>query len=262
MHLSGIDDVLSACSLVGQLLLILVLFARKLVPKFPFFTASFIYSLIGDPLLFWVLDHESRTIYFKSYFAVIVLDYLLQLFILVEITLNVVLRVRRSLPKGALVVFFCVLCAGAIGAYFLAPVQAGAEATGTLLKVSSVFALLRVGLFVAIAGFAQALGINWRSHVLQIASGLAFYSTISLGLQLSLAHLSASGGPKAFPNAFHALDQAQVLVLLVTIGYWIWAFSRNEAPRKEFTPQMQQVLVTIAGTARRTRLAVTRSTEK
>jgi hypothetical protein len=42
---------------------------------------------------------------------------------------------------------------------------------------------------------------------------------------------------------------------------WIWAFSRNEAPRKDFTPQMQEVLVTIAGAAKRTRLAVTRSAE-
>jgi hypothetical protein len=54
----------------------------------------------------------------------------------------------------------------------------------------------------------------------------------------------------------------QTMAYMGTLVFWIWAFSRNEAPRKDFTPQMQEVLVTIAESAKRTRLAVTRSGDR
>jgi hypothetical protein len=41
--------------------------------------------------------------------------------------------------------------------------------------------------------------------------------------------------------------------------YWVYCFSRQEAERREFTPQMQNFLLALAGTARSTRIALTDS---
>jgi len=38
--------------------------------------------------------------------------------------------------------------------------------------------------------------------------------------------------------------------------YWAYSFARKEAERREFTPQMQNFLLAMAGTARTTRMAL------
>jgi hypothetical protein len=117
--------------------------------------------------------------------------------------------------------------------------------------------MLKLLLFAGMAGFAQFLGIGWRSRVLQLASALAFYGAVSLLTQLSSSHLS-SGDP-SYNAHLVRFAQIQSVAYNFMLIFWIWAFSRNEASRKDFTPQMQEVLVTIAGAAKRTRLAITRS---
>jgi hypothetical protein len=114
-------------------------------------------------------------------------------------------------------------------------------------------------LFAGMAGFAQFLGIGWKSRVLQLASALAFYGAISVLVQLSSSHLSSIN--PSYNAHLVGLAQIQSAAYILTLVFWTWAFSRNEAPRKDFTPQMQEVLVTIAGAAKRTRLAVTRSAD-
>jgi hypothetical protein len=127
-----------------------------------------------------------------------------------------------------------------------------------IVRISLVLAVLKILLFVALAAFAQFLGIGWRNHVLQLATGFAFYGAISLSVQLSSSHVPA--GPLYLQHII-ILNTIQAAAYLATLLFWIWAFSRNDAPRKDFTPQMQEVLVTIAQSAKRTRLAVTRGSE-
>ena len=43
-------------------------------------------------------------------------------------------------------------------------------------------------LFAAIAAFAQVLGIGWKNRVLQLATGLSFYSAIDLLASLLMVH--------------------------------------------------------------------------
>jgi hypothetical protein len=119
--------------------------------------------------------------------------------------------------------------------------------------------MLKLLLFAGMAGFAQFLGISWKSLVLQLASALAFYGAVSLLVQLSSSHLPSTNS--SYNAHLVRLAQIQSGAYNLMLIFWIWAFSRNEAPRKDFTPQMQEVLVTIAGAAKRTRLAVTRSAD-
>ena len=44
--------------------------------------------------------------------------------------------------------------------------------------------LMRMLIFAGTAGFAQLLGIGWRNKVLQLATGLSFYSAVDLMLSL------------------------------------------------------------------------------
>jgi hypothetical protein len=46
-----------------------------------------------------------------------------------------------------------------------------------------------------------------------------------------------------------------------SLAYWGVCFITKEAERREFTPQMQSLLLAMAGAARNTRIALTESAE-
>jgi hypothetical protein len=257
------DLVLWAMTLAGEIALVIFLLAKGTGRQFPIFTSYMIFNLIEDPLA-WVLHNGSADIYLRFYFAVTVLDSLLQLLVLLEIAWNVLRPSRKSLPFPILPVatVITLICA-IIAASFSPQITLNSLRHGTelFLRITLGLAVLKVLLFAALAGFSQLLGIGWKNRVFQLATGLAFYGVASLFVQLTIQHLQTSNYPSYIAH-FVVLTEIQSAAYIGTLIFWIWAFSRNEAPRKDFTPQMQEVLVTIAQSAKRTRLAVTRSTDR
>ena len=108
--------------------------------------------------------------------------------------------------------------------------------------------LLRMLIFVATAGFAQVLGIGWKNKVLQLATALSFYSAVNLIVSLGERHSGASTGLEPFRSVAYALE----------LGFLVWAFTTKEVRRREFSPQMEQFLVTLAGRAKLARTALVR----
>jgi hypothetical protein len=262
MSLLTIDGVSVAAGLVLQAALAFVLVRRKLARFYPAFLIYLLLNLVEDPLA-WALQ-GSGGLYLRYYFVVTILDYVLQLLILFEIARNVIRPSKRSIPFPIFpVAIVGILLCALIAASFSPQVQLiGLSHTREILiRVSLLLAILKILLFVTLAVFAQVLGIGWKSHVLQLASGFAFYGAVSLMVQLSSTHVAGTDESSYVPHLIR-LAQIQGAAYNFTLVFWIWAFSRNEAQRKDFTPQMQEVLVTIAESAKRTRLAVTRSGDR
>ena len=246
-----------AIGLLLQASLCIVIFRKGLARLYPIFLIYLFSNLVVDSLT-WVWAGDGVA-YRRYYFIVTTLDYVLQLLIVFEIGLNVLRPSRRSIPFPILpIATVAVLLSAIVAASFSEPVLSGGPEQ---LQVTLSLAVLKLLLFAALAGFAQVLGISWRSHVLQLATGLAFFAGVSLLVQLGSSHVSPLDGPAYLPHLVR-LNEVQSAAYILTLIFWIWAFSRNEAPRKDFTPQMQEVLVTIAKSAKRTRLAVTRSGDR
>jgi hypothetical protein len=262
MHLWTVDNVSIAAGLVLQAALAFVLIQRNLARLYPIFLLYLLLNLVEDPLG-WALQ-GSDTLYLRYYFVVTILDYILQLLILFEIARNVIRPSKRSIPfPVAPVAIVGVLLCALIAASFSPQVQliGLGHTREILIRVSLLLAILKILLFVTLAVFAQVLGIGWKSHALQLASGFAFYGAVSLIVQLSSTRVAGSDNT-SYVVHLTRLAQIQSAAYNFTLIFWIWAFSRNEAQRKDFTPQMQEVLVTIAESAKRTRLAVTRSSDR
>jgi hypothetical protein len=260
MHSWTADSVLWAMTLAAEAILTAVILKKKMGGSYPVLLTYLIVNLIEDPLA-WVVFKGFKDFYFRFYFTVTVLDYLLQFLLIVEIGRNVFARSKRSLPfRLWTVVTAGVVACTVIAAYFSPKFQADGlnASTEWFATITLALAILKVLLFAALAGFAQLLGIGWKNRVLQVASGLALYGAASLLIQLAIHHVG-QGGQKSYEDHFRRLTQIQSGAYVCTLMYWTWAFSRNDAPRKDFTPQMQEVLVTIAQSAKRTRLSVTRS---
>jgi hypothetical protein len=94
------------------------------------------------------------------------------------------------------------------------------------------------------------LSLGWRNRELQVATGLGFYSMVSLVVAMLHTH-QALGLP------YSRLIQVVVVSYLCSFLYWVFCFSQKEAERREFTPQMQSLLLAVAGTARSTRIGLT-----
>jgi hypothetical protein len=262
MRFLTFDSVGIATGLFLQALLCIVLFRKRLARLYPIFVIYLLINLAGDPLS-WLWNGYSEG-YRRYYFVITLLDYVLQLLIVFEIGKNVLRPSKRSIPFpiapiAAVGVLLCAL----VAASFSRQVQA--VGTGNLihlsLRVTLGLAILKLLLFAGLAAFAQVLGIGWKSHVLQLATGLAFFAGVSLLIQIASSHVP-SVNETLYMHDLDKLMQVQSAAYNLTLVFWIWAFSRNEAPRKDFTPQMQEVLVTIAQSAKRTRLSVTRSDDR
>jgi hypothetical protein len=118
-----------------------------------------------------------------------------------------------------------------------------------LVHLQQTFSILRVLFFLALAGFSQLLSIGWRDRELQIATGLGFYSMMSISVSVLHTRLAL------YPQ-YHRMDQIVGASYVCTLFYWVFCFAQQEAERREFTPQMQSFLLAVAGTARTTRLAL------
>lgn len=111
------------------------------------------------------------------------------------------------------------------------------------------FAIIRILFFLVLAAFSQLLAIGWRDRELQVATGLGIYSVASLGA--ALLHAQMPGADR-----YHHVDQLVVVSYIVSLIYWAVSFLQQEAPRQEFTPRMQSILLTVSGAARTNRIAV------
>jgi hypothetical protein len=118
-----------------------------------------------------------------------------------------------------------------------------------LVHIQQTASFLRVLFFLVLAGCSQLLSIGWRDRELQVATGLGFYSIVSLAV--TVLHSRQMLG-----DQYRHLNQLVAVSYILSIVYWVFAFATKEAERREFTPQMQSFLLAVAGTARTARITL------
>ena len=248
---------------LSETLLITVLVWRREYRRFPIFLLWMVTLLLGSPLEYWVLNHTSVDQY--AHFSIVmgVLDYMLQVGVLVEIAHSVLRPAVSSMPGKILGLMAGVLVIGCVITLLWTfdrshHSEAFQHVFIRLQQLDFAFAFMRLGLFVAIAGFSQMVGVTWKSHILRLAAGLAFYSAVSLVVQLTLSHLPHANH-LTYQRNYYLLNYIQTTSYLGALVFWVWSFVQKDVPRREFTPQMQRILVTIAQTTRRNRASMTRS---
>ncbi len=253
VRVTDLDTVLWLMGIAGQILLLATLLLRRLYRTFPLFSAFILWNALSDLFQLAVLmrQHDANSLlYYRTCFAINIVQYALELGVFVEIATNVLKPVRRSLPKGIIyILLVCMALIGMAGFLFAARLNAATLThTRAFFVVDTSVAILQVLTFMLIAAFSQVLGLTWRHHVLQLASGLAFYAAITL--IVSLAHSYLRGGPD-YATKYREISHLGVAGYLCSLSYWCYSFARKEAPRKEFSPQMAQLLVSMSGSAKR-----------
>lgn len=116
-----------------------------------------------------------------------------------------------------------------------------------LAQLQQTVSIVRILFFLTLAGCSQLLSIGWRDRELQVATGLGIYSLVSIGAAMLRTHQTSL-------SQYGRLNQIVVASYVLSLLYWVFSFAQREAERREFTPQMQDFLLALAGNARAARL--------
>ena len=254
----NLDSILWLVGVLGEIGVVALCFRARLFRITPVFCTYLAWSLLTD-LFFYFLGHSPN--YFRIYIAQMLLDSAFQFIVLVELGWAVLRPIRSSLPKFSILILAFLIAAAGAAVWPLAghmiPANLGPRSI-LLVHAQQTAAMLRVLVFLALAGFSQLLAIGWRNRELQIATGLGFYSMCSLAVFFVHSHQDVANSQQniASANSYHLLDQVVVVSYLCSLAYWIFSFSQQEQERQEFTPQMRSFLLAVTGAARGTRMAL------
>jgi hypothetical protein len=244
------DTGVLCAAVVGESAVCGVLFKRHVVRILPFFCIYILWTLASDvtgALVLWKLSgFLAGRLYGRYYFTQAIIDSLLQFAVLGELAWSVLRPIRSSLPRGSRFVLYGLVALAGLATWPFATFGAQQYQPGlsaTLFHLQETFSILRVICFLVMACFSQLLSIGWRDRELQVATGLGLYSIVSLMVVVLQSH-------QPFGPQYHFLDQILSASYLGTMTYWVVSFATKEQERKEFSPQMQQLLVLMSGGAR------------
>jgi hypothetical protein len=254
----GLDTIFWIGGVVSEAGLVALFVSKRVFRGFPVFCSYLVWSLFVD-LLFYVLRTLSPANYFRAYLLEMFLDSAFQFAVLVELGWSVLRPVRTLLPRQSVLVLALLIALLAaliwpFAGWMLPAYKLGAEGR-FYVHVQQTFAILRVVIFLVLAGFSQMLSLGWKNRELQIATGLGFYSLVSLAVAMMHAHQTMGA-----PQYLH-LDQIVTASYLVSLLYWVFSFAQQEAERHEFTPQMQTFLLAVSGAAKAARIQLADSAE-
>ena len=240
-------NLLTLVGIAAQAALITLLARRRIHRLLPVFFYYIVWGVAGDSVILILRFLNSRALYpyeIQSY-----IDLLVQYSVLIELAWSSVRPIRRSLPKGFLLGISLTIAAGAALAWPLSGIRETLQYPHQFLlalHAQRAFAILRIVFLLVIACCSNLLRINWHDRELQVATGLGFYSLVSLAGAMVHSHQS-------FGWRYFYVDVAVACSYLLSLGYWIMSFAQKESARHDFTPEMKDSLLAVANLLRRQR---------
>ena len=204
-----------------------LLLYRRVWATLPFFFVYNAWTLLsgaGNYLIF--RDYPSA--YATAYLIQLIVDSILVFSVLVEVGWSILRPVRSSLPRGALVVVAGLVLAAGAAIWPFASIHGLVHSLHKIRVVAQLqqtVSILEIVFFLALIAFSQMLSIGWRDRELQVATGLGFYSFVSMAAAMLHMHQTAV-------SQYSHLNEVVVASYLCSLMYWIVSFSQKKAERR------------------------------
>ncbi|HZB88662.1 MAG TPA: hypothetical protein VE291_08410 [Terracidiphilus sp.] len=249
----SLENALWLAGTLSKAALIALLFYRRAWRTLPVFTLYCVWDILLDAANIGILHFASDS-YLGAYLTETAIDSVLQFCVIVELAWSVLRPIRASLTRAALVVIAgVILVVGAAIWPFSNMTTANLPLMRILIHLLQTVTIVRIIFFLALAGCSQLLSLSWKDRELQVATGLGLYSIVSLGIAMLHAH------DPSYAQYKH-LNEFGVGSYICALLYWVVSFAQKEPERKEFTPQMENLLLAMAGVARTDRAVLARTT--
>jgi hypothetical protein len=238
MQLSLLARVLWASGFCELLVLLFVLLVRRRWQTFPFFTVYIIFQTVEIVVLYGIYRWSHPRVYFWAYWTGDVLDLLLQLCVVFELT-RIVLKPTGTWVRDARKTFILLAIGGTVIA---AVVSFGVNPTlpttlDNWIEKGDLFsAMLNAQLFFAMGLASTWLGLAWRHHVMGISSGWMVWASVNLLTEAAFSH---------FGPSWHGLvlDDIRILAFQAATIYWIANLWLPEPKERKLSFQMQAYLL-------------------
>ncbi len=256
MILNHIDTAIWIACLLASGMVIAMLFLRHIWRVLPIFCIYCIWDVVSNLGLYFASGHLKDSIFFHVYFARAIIDSALILCVLVELAWSVLRPVRASLPRSAMVLLGVLILVAGAAIWPFAALPGMEHATSReglmFIQLQQTTWIVRILVFLVLAGASQLLSIGWRDRELQVATGFGLYAIVGLTVAVLQTHQTT----EAQYQQYERIAAASYFCCLL---YWVVSFAQKEAERREFTPQMRSFLLAAAGATRTTRVAMTES---
>jgi hypothetical protein len=250
------NDVLGVTGVVTEAILIGLLVLRGVGQKLPVFLVYCCWALMSDLSALGMNILSPGGYGMRFYIAITVIDFALQLCVLVELAWSVVRPLRSNISLKALPLIAAAVVAGGAAIWpfaGLGGVEGASPGWHFLMQMQQTASIMRVLFFLLLAVSSHMLSLGWRDRELQVATGFGFYSLVSLAVALMNTH-------HATEERFAHLYWAVAISFVFSLFYWVGSFAQKEAERHEFTPQMRHTLLALAEAVRVTRTELARET--
>lgn len=241
-------NLLVTIGIVAEAAFIVVLVWRRTYRSFPVFFLYIVWGMAGDSavLIQRTLMHSQNLYPFEIETYI---DSFFQYLVLIELAWSILRPIQRLLPRGFLLGISLVIAAAAVLAWPLSGIKETSEFPRQFLialHAQRSFAILRILFFLMLACCSQFLRIGWRDRELQVATGLGFYSLVSLAATMVHSH-------QFFGWQYFYVDIAVACSYLLSLVYWSYSFAQQEAAPREMTSEMQGFLLGMADVIRQQR---------
>jgi hypothetical protein len=247
-----LDVAFCITGVAAEAVVIGLLVHRRVWRTLPVFFAYCVWAVVSDAVAYGLKAFSAHGYGVTFYIVDTSIDFALQLSVLIELAWSVLRPLRANLsPKALPVIALGVLSLGAIIWPFagISGLVLPSSAWHTVVQMQQTASILRILFFFLLAACSQLLSIGWRDRELQVATGFGFYSLVSLAV-------AALNTRQATQAQFKHLYLAVAVSFFCSLVYWIFSFAQAEAKRRAFTPQMQQMLLALAASARISRNAL------
>ncbi|MDR3775533.1 MAG: hypothetical protein P4K97_01455 [Terracidiphilus sp.] len=221
MTLDALDSTMWLAGVGMEMVLLALLTQRRAFRVFPVF-CFYQVCCLGSDAACWLVLRFLPASYMLFFLVDLTVDALFQLAILAELGASVVRQNHAVRPSrtvlGLLMVLACALLC--LLAKWMNP--SGLPIVPFLYVILlQAYAILRVAALLALAWWSSLQGLYWPLKELRIASGLGFYSVVSLAAIILHSHNMTS-------PQYHWIDQVQVFSYFCVLSYWVLIFSKSE----------------------------------
>jgi hypothetical protein len=242
MHLTLTIFLIWVVSLIGQVILLSVLFLRHRATMFPFFTAYTAVCIVNSLVLYAVALYSTKHTYLVVYVIFGFIDFAQQLTVAYELGSHVFCPTGSWAPDVRKSFLMLIVASLAIATFLtcLPEPPSGTSALGILLDRCNIFSsALICPLFVGMIALSATANLPWKTHVARIAQGLGFYSLF--GLITEAWHCMVIWNS----IAYQYLTYARQMLYLLCLFYWIVMLWREAPAPQELPEETRRQLFTL-----------------
>jgi hypothetical protein len=257
-----LDLKLDWISAVVQAMVIGLLAYRRFYKKLPLFFSYLVWLLIvlaASVALAGIYSPEALQ---KIFVIAEIVDAAFMFCVLVELSMSVLSPIRSALPSWTVfgVAGIVAIAFALIWPFAKPPGFATLDSLSKIeVHVDMTISVVPIVFFLALAACSQWLSLSWRDRELQIVTGLGIFALASLSV--TLLKMNVGTATTEAISTYHRLDQAQAASYIAAMLYWLVSFAQKVPERREFTPQMENFLLALAGNARSTRAGMRDSSD-